>query len=71
MTKDATGGGGGLGKKTQIVKKSHSLYVPYRTRIPYRILKTRANDDISDIRPKKHGPRAEIYSGGTVDQKIV
>ena len=44
--------------------------VPHCTPITYRILKTRANDGITDIQPEKHGSRAQICSGGTVDPKI-
>ena len=62
--------GVGIAKKSQIGSK-WTFYMPASHPIPYRILKTRANDDISDIRPKTHGYRAELCSGGTVDQKIV
>ena len=58
-----------IAKKSQIGSKSNFLYVPHRTPIPYRFLKTRANIYKSDIQPKKHVSRVELSSGGKIVQK--
>ena len=66
-TKDALGGGNRQ-KITNWVKMDF-LYVPHRTPIPYRFLKTRANIYKSDIQPKKHVSRVQLSSGGKIVQK--
>ena len=66
MTKDALRVG--IAKKFQIASKLHFSYVTHCTPIPYRILKTRPHNGISDIQPKKHGP-APKFALGAVDPK--
>ena len=65
-TGSTTKEGGNRQKNTNWVKIAFFI-CSHRTPIPYRILKTRANDGITDVQPKKHGPRVQI--GGTVDKK--
>ena len=60
-TKDALRGGNRQ-KITNWLKIA--LFIcSHRTPIPYRILKTRANDGITDIQPKKHGPASKFALG--------